>query len=545
MKRWRGFLLVILFILLLIIPKVIFSINGVSDPHIYSSIVPAQISLNKEKILDKPFEKNMANTLNEHTNSQAVRVYITSIQVILSKISGLDLKKINFVPFNSIILALLAYVIANLIFKNNFYSFAIAFFLMYEPVIGYLTNTPSEHGFGYVFYFTSIIIFLKMQEHKENRLIGIPIFILLFISALLTYYTIEFYLIILSLSFYFILFISSKIKYFYVDSYNYIYTFKLPLILMIIFFMFDDIPSSYISERLKDRGNQDFLSYTFDFFHSVFNQIIGNAPDIKQSTYMSGVSNYLAVWAGLLLYLSLLLPIVVYLFYFLWKSFTSKKINITLQTLFFFTALITGFADVMIYLLIGFMSLKYILLVFPFLTFYSIDKLIKSVTSRKKIIIFILFLCVVKFSVDIYTGQEVDRSYRISDPTTKWFTDVVEPETNILTDLEFGGKILIEAAINNKNINVFVFRYFKQNETVVDENVMFLYSNNSIITNEVFNYDNYNYLIIRNTNLIHPIMGLGWMSFPPIGGKISYLNNCTTLNRIYQDDNVFIYKLTA
>lgn len=539
MNNLNKFLFILLVLILIIIPKVVFSVNGVSDSHIYSSIVPAQLSINQGKFIINPYDKNLENTLNGHTNSQSERVGLTSIQVILTEISGLNLKRLQFIPFNSLILGLLAFVISSQFLKNNFYCYAISIFLMYEPNIGFLTNTTSEHAFGYVLYFTSIVIFLTINQFKEQRLAGIPLFILVFISTLLIYYTSELYILILSSSFFSILFITSKLKKFNIYSTSYITKFQLPLILILIFLFFDNVIFEYLgrSGLLTDLGN-GISSYILNYFTHIIKSLLGQSPQIiQQSTFLEGTSNILIVWGGYLLYLSLLIPIIIYIFQFSLEFIKVRDTSITLQTLFFISIIITGIIDIMIYLFIGLMSFKYILLAFPFLAFYSIDKIFKHINLKKIVVVIILILCIAKFSIYLYTNQFQDRSYTITDPSSKWFTNIVTSDTRILVDLDIGGKILTEAAYNKVNISVYGFRDFGK-----DENVMFLYSNNISNVNKLFQFNKYDFLVLSMKDITNPFNGLAWRNFPPIGENIDYINNYIIFNKIYQDNNVFIYK---
>lgn len=537
MNNLNKFLFVVLITLIILIPKIISSVNGVSDVHMYSSIVPAQVSINKDKIISQPFERNEANTLNGHTNSQAERIGMTSVQVVLYNISGLELKALQFIPFNSLILIILAYVISMQFLRSRFYGLSVAVFLAYEPNIGLLTNTTSEHAFGYVLYFASIIIFIKMYEYKEFKHVLIPMFVVLFITTTMVYYTTEFYLIILSLSFYGILFVSSKMKTIRIEL-PYRYDFKLPLILIIIFLMFDNVTSSYIGRGgLLDGLHKNVFKSLYDFFTDAFVKLLGFSTENVPSTYLSGNYNSLVTLSGILLYLALLIPIAIYIVQSIRKF--KLKYTMTLHNLLFLSFLFTGIIDVLIYILIGFVSLKYILLVFPMLTFFSIDKLIKSRCIKKSLVILIVSLCIFKYGTYYWSTQFQDNSYQFTDPSTKWLSNNVKSDSRILSDLNLGGKMLIESSYNNLNFTVFGFRHFER-----DENAMFLYSNNLSDANKIFDFNKYNYLVLNTNNINKPFAGLAWRSFPPIENNIYYLDNYHIFNKIY-DDNVFVYKYNS
>ena len=540
----NKFLILCLLALLIILPKAIFFSNGVSDPHIYSSIVPAQISLNEERIIFNPCKENKAFTLNAHTNGQSDRLGITSSQVIFSIICGFNLKELQFIPINSLILGLLAYVIAKKIFKKNFYSFAIIIFLMYEPIIGYLTNTTSEHSYGYVLYFTSIIIFLNIYNSNGFKYGGIPIFIILFISSLLTYYTVEFYILLYSIIFYIIVYLAIKLKNFNIFCLDCFNNYRLSLILIIIFLTYDKIVYNYISKQglVNTLGKESIFYYISDFLYTIFNKLVRIAPDtdMTQSFPSINILNSSVVWIGYFLYLFLLIPIIIYLLKCCWNLLKTKTISISLQTLFFSSIILTGLADIMIYLFLGIVSFKYILLAFPFLTFYSIDRIIKHTKIKKIAVLIIVSLCIIKFGVYLYSDQFPNRSYQITDPNTKWFVENGKPNCNVLTDLELGGKILIESAFGKVNVNVFGFRYIEKD----NENVMFLYTNNVSKANELFKSRKYHYLFLSKKNINKPITGMIWKSFLPLGNNINNINKYFIFNKIYEDNFVFIYKFS-
>ena len=120
-----------------------------------------------------------------------------------------------------------------------------------------------------------------------------------------------------------------------------------------------------------------------------------------------------------------------------------------------------------------------------------------------------------------------------------WASKNIESYSNVLTDLEVGGKLLVELAYNNKICNIYPFRYFGKGK---DNNVLFLYSRNSTDANKLFIQQQYNYFVLSYKDINTYIVGSSWNSFKPIGDNMRYINNYSNFNKIYDDGYVMTYK---
>ncbi len=532
----------IILILVCIFPKVLSSTNETGDPFTYSTIAVSQASIESGHILIHPFEP-VGGTLQHHADSLSERASVTSLLTIISQVTGTQVENLIFFPLNGLILLALSFALAKLVSKSNLVAAAFTLFLAYEPAINVLSYNVFYIGLGFSLFFTFLILFIKPIESRAFSAKGIFLLVITFVALYLTYYTSEVNAVVFSLAMAVGVFVLSKCKKAQLQPYK----LRRPLIILaliftLIFIQFDNIFYSYFSQIMSTKSLSylgSYLSYVRGMFSSESN---GMNTAYKTEAFTSNI--------GLLLIISIVVPILLYTLYFSTKFLKRPSVllnnKIDVKYVLFFALMLPWLVDIIIYSSLEVFPFKYFLLMFSLLAFFSINELkflerkIKKLKfARIFLLCLILVLCVAKFGAwfedpKLGYAQLFDSSIK---STSQW-TSQYATEGNILTDLKTGGRLL-EDVTELKKVDSIYIHLFDQ------ETISFLYISDFENASRVFEQTNCNYLVLSYTSVSQSIEGANWLNSKPLGSAFYSPNNYTDLEKIYDDGKGVVYKSTS
>jgi hypothetical protein len=532
----------IIFILVCIFPKILSSTNETGDPFTYSTIAVSQASIDAGHILIHPFEP-VGGTLQHHADSLSERASVTSLLIVISQVTGTQVENLIFFPLNGLILLVLSFALAKLVSKSTLVAAAFTLFLAYEPAINVLSYNVFYIGLGFSLFFTFLILFIKPLKSRAFSEKGIFLLIITFVALYLTYYTSEVNAVAFSLAIAVGVFVLLKCKKSQLLQTKLRQSVTiLALIFTLIFIQFDNIFYSYFSQIMSTKG-LSYLSNYLSYVHGMFSsETTINNTAYKTETFTSNI--------GLLLIISIFIPILLYTMYFSIKFLKKSSLllhgQIDVKYVLFFALMFPWLVDIIIYSSLEAFPFKYFLLMFSFLAFFSINELkflerkIKRLKfARIFLLCLILVLCVAKFGAwfeDPKLGYA--QSFDSSIKSTSQWTSQYTIEGNILTDLKTGGRLLEDVTELRKVDSVYI-HLFDQ------ETIGFLYITDSEGASKVFERNSINYLVLSYASVSQPIEGANWLNSKPLGSDFYSLINYSDFEKIYDDGKGVVYRSTS
>ncbi len=532
----------IIFILVCIFPKVLLSTNETGDPFTYSTIAVSLASIDTGHILIHPFEP-VGGTIHHHADSLSERASVTSLLTIISQVTGTQVENLIFFPLNGLILLILSFALAKLISKSTLVAAAFTLFLAYEPAINVLSYNVFYVGLGFSLFFTFLILFIKPIKSRAFSEKGIILLLITFVALFLTYYTSEVNAVVFSIAIAIGVFVLSKGK----RSQLVQHKLRRPVIILalifaFIFMQFDNIFYSYFSQITSTKALTylgSYLSYVQGMFSSETNV---NNTSYKTEGFTSDI--------GLLLIISIVIPISIYMLHFSIKFLKKPSLllhsQIDVKYVLFIALMLPWLVDIIIYSSFEIFPFKYFLLMFSLLAFFSISELkflerkIKRLKfARIFLLCLILVLCVAKFGAwfeDPKLGYA--QSFDSSIKSTSQWTSQYTTEGNILTDLKTGGRLLEDVTILKKVDSVYIHIFDR-------ETISFLYCPDSENASKIFEQTNCNYLVLSYTSVSQPVEGANWLNSKPLGSAFYSPNNNTDFEKIYDDGKGVVYKSTS
>lgn len=542
-REHRGFWFLLLLFELCAFPKILLSIYRVTDPFFYSPISVSQESMKMGHILIHPFEP-VGDTLQRHAHFISERAALTSLIIIISQIIGIPPRDLLFIPVNGIILMILSFVLARLFTNSNITAALFTIFIAFEPTINKLSHNLFYVGLGFSLFFVFLILFIRAFKSCNFSNNGI-LLLITFTTIYLTYYTTELYVIVFSFATIAVVLIISKsksrrIKLVGGTNLNICSLLLLTAVFIMIFVSFDAVFYSYITQITM----QDFFNSLISYLQYWRSLLYGEAS--ATGMYASELHT---AYIGLLLFLLISIPVMIYLFslslHFYRSLLTKRTAQIDFYNLVCFTLICPLVANIIVYGSIGFFDWKYFWLIFPLLAFFSISRFNEKYQGFNKRIRFanmskiflmcmILILCLVKFGAWLQDEKlEYAVSYdSIALSASRWLSEFAS-EGSALTDLRVGGRLLLDVVDSEKCNNIRVYLFTK-------ESIRFLYIRDVAEVHEIYRLQDYNYLILPYRSIWTKIVGVNWQGWGPLGDDFWFFAQYVVFDKVYDDCQIVI-----
>lgn len=540
-NRKITFLLLMLLVLCLV-PKIVSSICHWTDTFAYNHTSLAYVTLQDGSLPTKPY-LNTGDTVHRLTNSWTLRFIPHAMISCISMMTGLTPEQIQFLPWGGIFLIIAAYALAYTLFRSTLYAGAFALFFSVEPVVNNLTYNTYQQGWSYLYYFLILAIFYRMMsQNSEKSLLKFQIktvflCIFLYIGVFFTYYSANLYTIIFLLIFTpAILFSRAK------NRKTKIRILVLAIMIFIPLLMMEPtvwyVLSLYGTDKLTN-----LPSFIYEYLLSVFGM---GEPPTGGEMALGLPPSPLFLYLGIFLYGLLMFPV---LYHFLWeggKFIRARQYIFTPKGAFFLAIFCTGVVDITLYFLLGIVSYKYILLLFPLLTLIALYSWVQrgSVKDRNRkitrggalispkretrkvlaVILIVLIICVTGIKYVIYLNRTTDKTFSSSEQCANWLETYTSVDNgSYLSNLLTGEKLLVQLTRGGyRTMNLFVLR---------PEKSAFL-REYDIKSKEIFNRSHILYFIISPLDIEGEINAFPILQ-PPI-------TDYQFLNKVYGDGNLII-----
>ncbi len=512
-------------------PKILSSIYGVTDSFTYSAVAVSQVSADTGHVQFHPFLGQ--GDFQQHANFISERAAVTSLLVTIHLVTGVPIADMRFLPINSIVLIPLSYALAKLLTGSRLAAGLYVMFLAYDPSINALTYNVFYIGLGISLFFMFVVIYVKILDSDEFRVNGIVLLILTFIATYLTYYVTELEEIVFSFAIAVITLIALR---FGMSGIS-----RRPLLWLTAAFLtiltaFDSIVYTFLPVYARSSIILGTLSRYWGYVKALLLQ--ENLTSISTQQFEA-----FTTYIGLMLWVSIVLPTLVYLAYLL-VNFVRISGGTTARVIdhrhiVALALLLAFFGVIFVYAGVSAFPFKDALLVFSLISFLAIGK---TWTRKRKDGVRVLraaLLCIVVVLAVAKFGAW------FTDPIYGYTTGAKGPvcmvsfidQGSVLTDLRTGGVLLTNLAELHRadSVNVYTFS---------DSDSEWLYSQNQEKVAESFSAHSYNYLILQYSSATQVFSGVSWVAFTPLGTAFQAPMNYSIFGKICSDSRMVVYRYT-
>jgi len=514
--------------------------TGISDTFVYSNTALAETAGNEGHLEMAPYS-NVGNSVQRHANGQSTRYLTTAVITELSMISGINPVNLAFVPVCGMMLFFVAYAFAKFLFNNLLVAGAIAFCVSIEPVVLSLSYSVYLQGWAFVLLFGFILAFLKMMEVKQplaSRMKMLGFCFAILIALYFTYYSAVVYAlgfagIILLLTLY-----SGEMR----------EHFDKQLLLVITIFIVTSM-ALFIAYDPTIRGFLNGLDTKF----TVAMELAGNYLSrlmgwgSQSSAVVSGgaISEGSKMLIGLILYMILMVPVVALILVSIrhgeWKRKLSSIRNQAFLAILFVIAL-----DVLVYMMVGTVSLKMVLLLAPFASAYAVTKLRINLKRHFRIqfepakvlsVFIVLLLVLVTLKAGAYIETAGDNSIDPSLQSSEWLMSRENSNTTTLSEMVAAEKLFMyQVSIGITNGESTVFDTYT---------LHFFYTYNASLANRTLTENSVEFLIVTWNAINEGFAGTDWLAGRAFGDIEMAFGKYPSLDLIYMDDYCVIYRFQS
>lgn len=506
-------LLTILFLIICSSLSIFYSINGVVDAFSFWHMAFVQKFLLSAHF---PLEDIIY-------SPKYVPGFISTLMLLL-KVTAIPTKQFHFLPILGLLLPISYFALCKKFSNSRVSVFIIVLLMLSIP-------TPTEfftvwpHAFGYFLFLSFIHIFLRNFNNKTPE--AVLIIIIIFLSVHFYSYTTEMWI----LSF-FTFFIFISLFFFFISKNKLIkknLMFSLLVAFFVIFFGFNKIfyesylPTGKFISTIFESSELFFYNYgNFFSFTESHKYVYRTEPNLFLS--LSGLL-YLSSMALIVLFSSLQ-----YLHTLIKSGKFRDDIGQAKSDAYFKYALIvTGVCDILIYAARGVITLRYIYFIFPIVTLISLKELRLKEGFKTCILFFLLFLVIshtiLSWSSNSFTSDPTQ--YKDLEISANWFMEN-SIQKKALTDLLTGNKYLLESVSINQEFDK-VYINLDHYDMIVNPQ--------DYEDNELNIYAPY---LIINKNL-KKVLSDKWGNYESFSYHLKEINENQNLNKIYNDDIIFIF----
>jgi hypothetical protein len=521
-----------------ILPLLLLYFRGVSNEFQFENIALSQLTLNDHKLILAPFDSS--GIIQIHANGQSLRFVPTLILAILSAVTGLSLKTIQFLPICGVALIPLFYVFGKRILKSNLYAALLTVYLMYTICFVNVFHSVYIQAFALVLFFVFVFFSLRLLERFEvSSYVLLPV---TFVAIFFTYYTTTLLTVI------FVSFIAIFVLLPSMRSATKLRFIPLACALLVIFLMFDPASEGFL-HLLRVHG----VSYTTA---ALPGQDVSILPGQDVSAIPGQVSERAfslgyPLPSGVPLILSIgfyLVPLILSIAY-LWcfiRDFIKRETPSYFAHAFLFALLAVLVARQAIYLIWGgIIDLVYPALFLPFVAFYMLlrakgwwSSKFSTVSSRNMTALLMVLLVALSMT-HFFIKLDSLRGYRYAteEPALMWNVQHIKSDkSTFMTELATGEQLLVALAeCNATKAHVDLFT-----------NRNYVFSSDGTITYPVLPHtgERYDYLLISRWAINNYFMVGDWLIGKPIGKNLDKLNSEPGINKLY-DGEIMIYSFSG
>ncbi len=514
-------------------PKILTFAEETTEPFLYSSVAVAEASYEQNQILINPFQLRQtlpdagSNLWQPQANFISVRVAVTSLLVIVSRVTGITIRHLMFVPITGLMMILLGFALARTLTKSSVLAALFALFVAYHEneanSIFYITH-------GYVMMFLFLMIFYRTIESGRARRRNVTLLVLIFVNSYLTYYHADFLNLTVVAGCSLIMFLAKRGILMRSDE-------KLPSFLSLslafaaIFAMFDSAFYFFMTGAHPEKGVASLLG----FYKYVKGLLWGETT----TAYVMRQGSIIPAYIEMLIRVIILSAVGLHIMSHVIRSLRAYRfVKITHNSIMYFSIITASILQAIIYISMGFFGgFIYGILTVGLLALYSLRSLGRRLGKEKVfflISLLLVFASVLRFAV-IWEDQTTSyyyRHYTAMSQTAPWLVRHID-QGSTLSDHSISGRILAEAAFHSKASEILSYP--------IGDNLDILYDYNQSRFDRVMR-GGYNYFVSSRLWKDKFVVAAGWGPVGnPLGERLFFLNNYTSLNEIYDDGMGSVY----
>lgn len=452
------------------------------------------------------------------------------ILYMISEISGLSPINILYIPIGTLLFGLSYLILSRKIFgdKKIYIVFLFIFYSIWDS-----TSMGNYNATFYALTHTAYIIFIFLILQTNNKSINICL-VLLFMGSFTIHPEASIWMIMTIFCIYLFPFfqnILNKNKIFKFRGKSLIkehMALSLTLIFVVIYLTWN--------RTLYNVWFRRFVQFDYwDSFNLLFSTKLASLKMTQDANLSVPMLDPVYYQVRIIQYIIIILPISIVIILMVWKVIINYHIDIELKksSHLWYIFLLSATIDTIIYTIEGWVSIKYITLMFPFLTMLSLGRIkIKKLEIMKNIIIFI-FIILVIVSGFIFSNElpkKWSTTYYDTETSATWLFQKFNNNTNILTDISTYGKY-----ISTVEYNIIYF----------DKPLFYNGDNYNDIINSTYHYNTYMlsyYIVIDYKDINRPIQTKENRYFMPLSKYVSMIDDNIKINKIYDDSNIWILK---
>jgi hypothetical protein len=539
----KTYILLALMLGFAVYPKILTFIDqATTDPFSFSSIAVAEVSYRRNEILLNPFRVADPNTLlwQSFSNHISERLLVTSFLVVFSKVTGLTLRHLQFLPLAGLIMILLGFALAKAFTKS---SITAALFTLF---IAYHNNEANSFFYlsgGYLMMMLFLLLFYKTIEKSISQRTGIILLVLVYVTSYLTYYTADFLnLVVVGGSalttflakrtiFRRTVTLAEKLPSF----------FSLSLAFGAIFVMFDSAFYHFVTQGSVEQAQgvlQGYIRY-----------VIALTKGEAAVGYVMRQGAITPVYIEAAIRIIIVFAVGVHIITHVVRSLKARRpVQITHKSMTYCLIIIASIAQVIVYLGVGFFGVSYGIMFVGLLAMYSLRSLGRGLNKERASFLICSLLVVasiLRFEAiweDPTTSYYGRYYYAAMHRTAPWLIQYVD-QGIALSDHIISAQILTEATFSSKGNDVLSYR--------IADHLDVLYEFNQSRFDSLMGY----YQWVMGLDMPNPVylvssclwkdryvVGDGWGPIGnPLGERLYFVNNYTSLNKIYSDGMGLVY----
>lgn len=521
---------VVIVILACLTPMMIVSEQEHADPFLYRNLAFLEASQNESH--PHPITPDQPGWAFLHrADHQAVHMTLMSI----NKVTDVPYKTLQSVPFVGIIIVIAAYILARKLSNSKVLAALLAIFMAAQVS---LCAWSGPYVFGIALSLFFVFTFLYLRVLEEKRIGSLVCLFLVFVATHFYYYSIEVWMITFAVCVNLMLLL--KVVLTKDDRARGQLTISAAMAFIVTFLGFNKtFYDKWLGEgRLKAIiGAPDLYLARFEHY------LPGRQPEIPEPYQFTGPPNQMEIitQVDLAAYLIILLPIAIALIFFIKKIIAKRPGELgdrDIRNKFLYvgiSSLVIGATQTAIYLPMGAVEYRYILLLFPFVTIISLNLL--RIKSWLKVTTFVVLaiLALTKFGLCLSAGADFIPPTRYADalPGSSWYFENTAPILWMLTDFKTAGRYMVDGAYHGLSFRQIYYNSDRYGWLVEDK-----YSSLRSVSLK----SECDYIIVNKQSADARVFSMGWKNYEPLSEYLDNINENINIHKIYGDNVVWIFK---
>lgn len=445
--------------------------------------------------------------------------------IVMSELLGTSPVATTYLPIGTILYTVTMFALATLIFSEKKYVYFLTFYAAWDSTL--IANyNATFYSLSHPLFIVCLILILKIDKLKKIDTSTLICIVLLYLGVFYVHPESPLWMILsiigMNVSLLLLVLFRRDIK---IEKSNIQHQLIYLTVAMIIIYLF--LNRLVFTDWMPRVDNIDMGDTVSAFVSSKLN------PSVDSNEYsgqiFNGYYNYSRIVQYLLMFGLIFAGFINYL-----KNWRSKK-SMSSENIFSFNIWVILFLiaiiDTILYSIEGWVSLKFINLMFPILAILSVRNF--KISERKKDILLVLFSLVVIISSIGLMSELFEKSsttHEDIEPSASWILTNSIDNPTILADVPTYTKILVQSSL--KDIS-----FVHQHYTLEIYKAMVEYSANSQINEGVNHYD---YIFIDTKGTNKAIETVGNRHFEPLSKYSTMIDNNRGLNKVYWDNQIVI-----